>query len=54
MIEGRIREVELLQLLRVSEKNEQRGEFECTSRWRTFHYRDSGNTGHRNLNVMPS
>jgi hypothetical protein len=30
---GRIREVELLLLVRVGEKNEQRGELECTPRW---------------------
>jgi hypothetical protein len=42
-----IREVELLQLMRVSEKNEQCSELECAPRWQTFQYQDSGNTGHR-------
>jgi hypothetical protein len=44
-IERRIREVELLQLVQDSEKNEQHSELECTPRWRMFQYWDSRNTG---------
>jgi hypothetical protein len=45
--EQRIREVGMLQLVRVSEKNEELGELECTPRWRMSQNRDSRNTGHR-------
>jgi hypothetical protein len=33
--ERRITEVEMLQLVRVSEKNKQHSELECTTRWQT-------------------
>jgi hypothetical protein len=41
VIERRIREVELFQLVRVGEKNEQHCELECTPRWQMFQYWDS-------------
>jgi hypothetical protein len=47
-IERKIREVALLQSVRVGEKNEQGGELECTPRRQTSQYGDSGSTGHRN------
>jgi hypothetical protein len=47
----RIREVDLLHLLRFTEKNEQSDEFECTPIWRTFQYRDSGNTDTKTSNA---
>jgi hypothetical protein len=54
MTERRIREVELLQLVRISEENEQRGDLECTQRWWTFQYQESGNTKHRSLESLKS
>lgn len=55
---SRIWGAELLGLVIVNEKNEQRSELECIPRWRTSLYRDSGNTVHRsyhrwNMNVLP-
>jgi hypothetical protein len=43
----RIREVWLLQFLRISEKKEESRELECWPRCWTPQYQDSGNTEHR-------
>jgi hypothetical protein len=47
-MEKRIREVELLQFVRVNENNEQHSELECAPRWRASQYWNSRSTGHRN------